>query len=132
MTRTAALLFSIAFALNYVWEHLHSVLYTHYKSGPITDFILLHATFADAVFITLIALPFFYVDYLRTKPWLIIILGVALSIGIELWALQTGRWAYGALMPLVPGTGTGLTPTIQLGLLGFLSYLMVKKLEQRK
>jgi len=51
--------------------------------------------------------------------WLIVPLGI---IGMEWYALTTSRWAYNVLMPIIPLLGTGLTPTIQLGLLGHLSY----------
>ena len=48
--------------------------------------------------------------------------GIVVAVLIELWALQTGRWAYTGAMPLVPFLGAGLTPTIQLGFLGYVIY----------
>ena len=39
--------------------------------------------------------------------------GLALTIALELHALRTGRWAYSALMPTVPGLGVGLVPLLQ-------------------
>lgn len=128
MARIAALLFAISFGLNLVWEHAHVVLYTNYQGGSITNAILFHATLADAIFILGITLPFFYNAYLKARPWLIVVFGAVLAIGIELWALETGRWAYATSMPLIPFLGVGLTPTIQLGLLGYLTYLIVFRL----
>ena len=124
------LLFS--FVLNVVWENLHSLLYAGYRGGAITEFILLRASVADAIIITLIALPFILWPRLRKKSWVMIIIGVLISIGIEWVALGTDRWAYNDLMPIVPILGVGLTPTIQLGLLGYLAYWIVEKKLCRK
>lgn len=114
--------FVIAFLLNALWENTHSYLYMQYQGGSITEFILLRAALADALMITVLALPFLLKQEWRKHAWLIIPAGIIIAVGIEWWALGTGRWSYSPLMPLVPLFGTGLTPTIQLGLLGYLSY----------
>lgn len=116
------LIFSIAFILNLIWENLHSLLYDNYRGGEITQFILLRATFADAVMITVVALPFLFSSFFRKQSWLIVPILLTISIVIELYALETGRWAYNSLMPIIPFLNAGLTPTIQLGLLGYASY----------
>jgi hypothetical protein len=120
--------FAISFALNFVWEHLHSVLYVHYKGGPITDFILFRATLGDALFLTALSIPFFRIPFLNARLWLVIPLAVLGAIALELFATSTGRWAYTDMMPLIPLIGTGLTPTIQLGLLGYITFLIAKKI----
>lgn len=123
------LIFILSFVLNLIWENLHSLLYVGYMGGKITEFILLRASIADAVIITLMSLPFVFMPRLKGKSWLIIFIGVLVAIFIELWALNTGRWAYNEYMPIIPILGIGLTPTIQLGFLGYLSYrLVVKKI----
>ena len=114
-------IFLIAFVLNIVWENLHSVLYASYMGGKITELILLRASFADAVIITIIALPFIFHPAFKKIEWLIIPIGFVISIVIEYYALSAGRWAYNSLMPIVPLVKIGLTPMIQLGLLGFIS-----------
>ncbi|HLD70427.1 MAG TPA: hypothetical protein VI937_00900 [Negativicutes bacterium] len=119
------LIFLLSFILNVVWENLHSFLYAGYMGGKITEFILLRASVVDAAVITLLSLPFIFVPNLREKSWLIMVTGVLIAIGIELYALNTGRWAYNEYMPMVPLLGIGLTPAIQLGLLGHLSYRLV-------
>jgi hypothetical protein len=119
--------FTVSFALNFVWEHLHSVLYVHYKGGPITDFILFRATLGDALFITALSIPFFRIPFLYARLWLVIPLAVLGAVALELFATSTGRWAYTEMMPLVPLIGTGLTPTIQLGLLGYITFLVARK-----
>lgn len=121
-------IFFVAFILNLIWENLHSVLYDNYKGGEITQFILFRATLSDAIYIIFMTLPFIIFPNLKNKAWLIIILGFIISISIEYYALGTGRWAYNSLMPLVPFLQIGLTPTIQLGLLGYLSFLLTEKL----
>ena len=115
-------IFAIAFVLNLIWENLHSVLYANYMGNKITEFILLRATLVDAVIITLITLPFIFYPFFKKQSWLITIIGIIIAVCIEYWALNTGRWAYNSLMPKIPILNTGLTPTIQLGLLGYVSY----------
>lgn len=115
-------IFFISFILNLVWENLHSLLYSNYMGGRITEFILLRATLADAVMITLITLPFVVFKKLRKFDFLIIIFGIFIAIIIEQFALASYRWQYNQFMPIIPILLTGLTPTIQLGILGFLSY----------
>lgn len=119
------LIFSISFALNFIWENVHSLLYTAYQGGPITEFILVRATLGDAVMLTALAVPFVYVASLRRRLWLIVPIGVALAVWIELYALGAGRWSYNDLMPLVPFVHVGLTPTVQLALLGWGTYWYV-------
>ncbi|MDP4001725.1 MAG: hypothetical protein Q8P69_01620 [bacterium] len=123
--RKVFLIFLLSFILNVVWENLHSFLYVGYMGDKITEFILLRASVADAVIITLLSVPFMSVSSLKAKSWLIIFIGVLVAIFIELYALNTGRWAYNEYMPIIPILGIGLTPTIQLGLLGYLSYRSV-------
>lgn len=115
-------IFSFAFVLNFLWENLHSYLYTSYKGGEITQFILARASLFDALLITLIVLPFFYVSFLKRRLWFIVIVGVIVAIFNEWYGLGTGRWVYNSLMPIVPIINIGLTPMLQLGLLGYLSF----------
>jgi hypothetical protein len=112
----------VSFVLNLIWENLHSYLYAGYMGGRITQLILLEASLIDALLIILISLPFIYREKWRGKSWLIIPFGIIISIIIELGALYLGRWSYNEYMPLIPLLRVGLTPTIQLGLLGYISY----------
>lgn len=125
--QTLVAVFAVSFLLNYVWEHLHSVLYVHYKGGAITDAILLHATLMDAVMITGLAVALLFIPRVRRKPWLVLVGAFLLAAGIELWALDTGRWAYNASMPLVPLLHVGLSPTVQLALTGFVTFKICLK-----
>jgi len=113
------LIFLIAFILNLVWENLHSFLYEHYMGGEITELILIKATFVDALIIIILSLPFVSFSSIEKYDWLIVPLGFLVSLLIEWWALSMGRWAYNMYMPIIPFLETGITPSIQLGLLGY-------------
>lgn len=114
-------IFIISFILNLIWENLHSFLYLGYKGGKITEFILLRATLGDAIMITLISFPFIFLNSFKKYTWIIIPIGIILAVSIEWYALGTGRWGYNEYMPIVPYLEVGLTPLIQLGVLGYIS-----------
>lgn len=120
--RRISSLFLVSLILNLLWENAHAALYVHYQGGAITEYILLRAALVDAIIITVLVIPFLSVHTLRTRPWVLIPLGIVVSVLIEWWALGSGRWAYTAGMPIIPLLGVGLTPTIQLGILGYCAY----------
>ena len=113
-------IFITAFILNIIWENFHSVFYDNYRGGEITEFILLRAALVDAIIIVVLSLPFLV--YFKKQSWLIIPIGFVISVIIEWWALGTYRWSYDISMPIIPFLSVGLTPTIQLGLLGYISF----------
>lgn len=115
------LIFSLAFILNLIWENLHAVLYVSYKGGEITRFILARASLFDAILIVIMSWPLIYFAPLKNKFWLIMPLGIIIAIFNEWYGLGTGRWVYDTLMPIIPIIKTGLSPTLQLGLLGYIS-----------
>ncbi|OGY43674.1 MAG: hypothetical protein A2729_03200 [Candidatus Buchananbacteria bacterium RIFCSPHIGHO2_01_FULL_39_14] len=123
-TYKSLIIFLTAFALNLVWENWHAQFYLHYQSGKITELILIRAAIFDAVFIFILALIFSLVPALNKKHWLALIIGVAFSIILEKYALTTNRWAYNDLMPIIPFLNTGLTPTVQLGLISYLIFII--------
>ena len=115
---------ALSFLLNLVWENLHSFLYAHYEGGPLSEYILLRATFGDMVIITLCAAFFLYIPGLRTRLWLMLPLGVGIAVIIERLALPLQHWGYTQYMPIIPYLGVGLTPTLQLALLGYCVFLV--------
>ena len=119
MIRQLVYIFIIAFILNVVWEHFHSVLYVHYKGELITEYILFRAALFDATLITILSYPFLRLRVLKNKLWLLVVLLVVFAIGLESWALLVNRWMYTPMMPIIPILNVGLTPTIQLGLLSY-------------
>lgn len=135
-TRTP-LVFVAAFVLNFLWEHAHSVLYISYQSGAITNILLLRAAAFDAAAIALFSYPFLQFESLRQKRGILYVLLVVFAVTLEKWALATSRWVYTDIMPLVPILHVGLTPTIQLGILGYLTlwisdYFCNKKTDPRE
>lgn len=130
-TKILSLVFLIAFLLNVVWENIHSLLYTNYQGGAITEFILVRASLFDAAVITVMLLPFLFIPLLKKHTWLILIIGTIIAITNEWYGLSTARWAYGEFMPILPLINTGLTPTLQLGLLGFATYYILAALQAR-
>lgn len=100
--------------------------------GPITEMILLRASIVDAIIISVIALPFIALQSLKKYSWTIIFLGVAIAVGIEWWALGSGRWEYNMYMPVIPLINVGVTPAIQLGLLGYVSLFFSRKFASNK
>ncbi|HBV01582.1 MAG TPA: hypothetical protein DEF00_04340 [Candidatus Taylorbacteria bacterium] len=115
------LIFIGAFVLNLIWEHLHSVLYASYKGEAVTNLILLRAALFDAAVISFLSYPFLRSEALRRKRWILYLALVIFAVLLEKWALMTGRWAYTDAMPIIPFLDVGLTPAIQLGLLGYVS-----------
>ena len=120
------LIFVLAFLLNLIWENFHSYLYVHYQGGVITQLILLRATLFDATVITLLAWPFIMIDYFKKRLWWSMVIGIIFAVILERFAIFTGRWAYNDLMPIIPLVKTGLTPTLQLGLITFGIYKFLK------
>ena len=118
MLKKLTLVFILSFIFNIIWEILHSTLYLNYKGLEITSFILFRAAIFDAIFISLII--FISQKLTINKSFFIVLVGLILAIGIEIWALQTGRWGYSPWMPIIPFIKTGLTPTIQLALTGYI------------
>lgn len=72
--------------------------------------------------ITVLLLPFVYFSNLKNNSWLIIVMGIIIAVFNEWYGLSTGRWMYNSLMPVLPIIKVGLTPTLQLGLLAYISY----------
>ena len=61
------IIFFLAFVFNVIWENLHSFLYSNYMGGKITEYILIRASLFDALLITLILLPFLFLDRLKNN-----------------------------------------------------------------
>jgi hypothetical protein len=53
---------------------------------------------------------------------MIIVIGMIVAVLNERYGLSTGRWTYDDLMPIIPIIKTGLTPTLQLGIFGYVAY----------
>lgn len=127
------LIFVLAFLLNAIWEHLHAGFYQNYQGGLITETVLTRAALFDASFITLVSWGFLIFSPLQKRLWLAFIVGLVFALGLELFALKTGRWAYNSLMPIIPIMKVGLSPTLQLGLINYflLKLALSRPVDQR-
>lgn len=114
--------FVAALLLNFVWENVHSYLYVHYQGGAITELILIKAAFFDAIVTTIAAMLYLWVRPFRRRLDVTIGGLLAFAIGLELFALATSRWFYSSWMPTLPCLDVGITPTIQLALLAYVSF----------
>jgi hypothetical protein len=55
--------------------------------------------------------------------------GLAVGFAVEWWGLHIARrWEYSGLMPLVPGTGIGVAPVLQMLLLPPLVFWAMRRL----
>ena len=115
----------LGFVVSWLWEALHSALYSSYMNGPITVFILFRAAFVDAVIISVSI--FIARKFGKYKTLFILSAGLVVAVIIETWSLQTGRWEYNSLMPIIPVIKTGLTPTIQLAVTAYFVEKIIHK-----
>jgi hypothetical protein len=119
--------FVFSFVTNLFWENLHASLYLGYKGGFITEWILVRATFWDAVIISGLLFGARFLPR-HGRVWFIFIGGLAIAIFMERWALATKRWSYTSAMPIIPFIHTGLTPTFQITLLGLVTYFAAEQI----
>ncbi|MBI4128719.1 MAG: hypothetical protein HY460_01595 [Parcubacteria group bacterium] len=119
--------FLSAFFLNLVWENAHRMLYSHYRGESVSEFILVRAALVDAIIILgiIVFLALFPRYAANSIP--VFIAGLVVAIVLERWALATDRWAYAPEMPVIPFLNTGLTPTFQLGIIGYWVHRFIGK-----
>lgn len=107
----------IAFLLNFVWEISQAPLYDCYDQFLHCMWLCFKASLGDVVWVLLLY-GIFRVSHSKTA---VVLAGLAIAIGVELHALQTGRWAYAESMPLIPFLSLGLTPLLQMAILPLVS-----------
>lgn len=111
-----------SFLLNFIWEISQAFLYAPHYSG-ITGLLIVHlwASLGDILMVFIIlalnALIFAHdyakrIEFKSLMPTIFI--GFVLATLVEKYALATGRWAYDALMPIIPWLSVGLTPILQM------------------
>ena len=125
-----ARIFVIGFLVNLVWENAQGFLYVGYRGFVEHFWACFVASVIDALVILLVYLVLalvyqeLYWPRRNTSVRYVVValLGGALAVGFELWALAVGEWSYTPLMPVVPGLGVGLSPLVQLMVLPVLTY----------
>lgn len=126
MLKKIITVFGLGWLLNIIWENLHSSLYIHYQTAEITKFILFQAALFDGAFIALAFFLVFKIAALKNKLLWLVIIGLVGATLIELYALNTNRWAYGPAMPIIPILNIGLSPLVQLALTSAIIYKIIK------
>ncbi len=110
-----------AFTYDWIWENAQAFLYKGYIGFMQHLWGCTVAAFGDVALVALIhgAVALFTLDCLwhrratRSHYLAAISAGVPLAVLVEYVALDSGRWAY-AGMPLIPFTGVGLIPVLQM------------------
>jgi hypothetical protein len=116
-----AWLFAVAFVLNALWEVAQLPLYRDAHGIP----ACLGAATADAaIILACVALATSTATDRVSWPLLTTLLATV-AIGIELWALAVGGWAYASAMPTL--AGIGLSPLAQLPILGSVAVIAARR-----
>jgi len=122
-----------AFALNLVWENAQAFLFRGYGGFARHFWICFVGTLGDIIIVAAIygAVALLW----RDATWyrqismgqvaFVVMLGITIAVAIEAWALASGRWAYDG-MPLVPFTGIGLVPVLQMVILPPLIFAIMR------
>lgn len=112
----------MGFPLHFAWEWLQCGPYFVHQATPPNLTSMLVATAGD-VALTSLAYGFLAARFGASWPlgawrpviWVSVLgIALALSLAIELYALQTGRWSYTAAAPRLPGTQISLLPIAQM------------------
>lgn len=124
------------FGLNFAWEISQMFLYENHTKG-FADFIFVHfkASLGDVIIFTIIYVfgilifgdkKWFLQKTIFTYPF-VAIFGFIIAVSVEKYALATGRWEYGNLMPIIPILKVGLLPVLQMIFLPIISIQIIKK-----
>lgn len=117
--REALQILAVAFLLNWIWEATHAAAYVE-STGPFL-YRLRHClpmAGTDALW-TLAIWGLATAIWWRTERRALrlatlAVLGALTAVVVERIALADGRWAYNALMPIIPVVGVGVWPVAQM------------------
>lgn len=112
----------VSFILNIAWENANAPLYkwfidysNHFKmcfDASIWDALLILTMY---FLISLILWNLDWIESIKIKDFfLIIVIGLIITIIFEKYALDTWRWDYNEYMPIIPFLWIGLSPILQL------------------
>ena len=132
-------LFSVAVAVNFVWEMAQMSLYVPTGSWAQDSAACFRASLGDGGMVLVIyaagALLFRRLDWFRRPRAsgyaVMLTMGLMLAAGFEMAALRSGRWAYSASMPRLPLTGgLGLLPMLQMLILPPIVFKVTSAIER--
>lgn len=118
------LILLLIFFPNLVWEMSQALLFAPHFLGA-ADFIRIHviAALSDVVLVAIVLIlgTSLSVHALcdgkkkeRIRLLSVAAIGFLAAVTIERFAIASGLWAYGPLMPIIPVFGVGLTPVLQM------------------
>jgi hypothetical protein len=130
------LVVAVGFILNLLWENVQAPLYLGYSNlwqhfwvcfkGALGDGAILIFLY---IFLALLNRNLLWITKITPADILILVgIGTAIAIGVEKWALMTGRWGYTSAMPLLPLIGVGLPPILQMAILPLFTFTISKKI----
>ena len=125
MSRRLLLIFTLAVMINYAWELAQTPLYAG-VSFPGALWHCFVASLGDGFLVLFIFAA--VAGAVRSLDWFrqvgatslvaMIAAGLAVGFAVEWWGLHIAkRWQYSELMPLIPWTGVGAAPILQMLLL---------------
>jgi len=119
------LLFALATAVNYAWELAQTPLYVgvmfpaaiwHCFVSSLGDGLLVLFLFAAVA--TVMRSADWYIRPSAQSYLAMAAVGLVVGFAVEGWGLHIARrWQYSELMPVIPGTGVGAVPVLQMLLL---------------
>lgn len=135
IARALLIISAVGLVLNLLWENAQAPLYEGYAGfiqhlsicsvaslGDVAIIIFLYVLFA------LVFKDMLWFMNLRWKSIVsLMVIGTIIGIGIEKWALITGRWSYTEGMPIISFFNVGLTPVLQMTILPILTFRLSSK-----
>lgn len=123
---------------NLAWEIIQLPLYTIWQTAPVEEiaFAVLHCTAGDFIIAAVslvIALALVgEASWPAHRYWAVAIIAVSFGIGYTAYSewMNVGvrrSWAYSEWMPIVPGTGIGLSPLLQWLLIPALGFALIRR-----
>ncbi len=118
--------YGAAVLVNFIWEVPQMAFYEWWGASWVTGLLIcLQAALGDGLLV--LALYGLGYAFFRRREWilqpgvagytLLVLAGMIVAVAVEMHALARGRWAYSAIMPIIPGLGIGLIPVVQMMLL---------------
>ena len=128
--------FAVVAVGNFVWECIQLPLYTLWNTGSAAEitYAVVHCAGGDLLIAgaTLVgSLLLFGAANWPSARFIPVatttfIAGIGTTAYIEQLSITRGTWAYSDLMPLLPGTGIGLSPLAQWIVIPFLAFAIMR------
>ena len=129
----------IAFPINFLWEMGQMPFYSNMSYNLVNTLYCTVASAGDVLMISLIYISVSLIIkderwiYKKTNNGLVlaIIIGLLLAFLVEFAALNLGLWAYSNRMPIIGNIKVGLFPIIQMVLLPYIVFYIIKITQQK-